>query len=210
MKMLLVSAAAAVTMFTGAIPEAKAGSCDSFASGTAKLWKQWDDVVKAAGCTVATVVSEGTIPFPKCLEEANKYDKAVQDMIKRWNESGHNGSGTVGPRLLDLGDVQKGKVVSTFGRVFVSPAPLLADEVDIKLTKTDGKGRAEVTVCAEDAQRNRKKVWTFKIDNGKDNTGKSWSKTLKGLKNQILTVHIDGGSATNTLSYSLLVKPTKG
>ena len=192
MKMFVMSAAVAVTMFGAAIPEAKAGSCDSAASQTAKLWKNWDDVVKGAGCVVATVASYGTIPFPKCVEEANKYDKAVQDMIKRWNASGHNGSGTIGPRMIDFGETQAGKVLGTTGRVFLSPAPLLSDEVEIKLTKTDGKGRAEVTVCKEDAQRNRHKIWSFKIENGKDKG--SWSKTFKGMKNQILTVHIDGGS----------------
>lgn len=204
MKMFVMSAAAAVTMFGAAIPEAKAGSCDSLASHTAKLWKNWDDVVKGAGCVVATVASEGMIPFPKCLEEANKYDKAVQDMIRRWNQSGHNGSGTIGPRLIDYGDAQTGKVLGTTGRVFVSPAPLLSDEVQILLTKTDGKSKGEVTVCTEDVKRNRHKVWTFKIPNGKDKG--SWSKTLKGVKNHILSVHIDGGSFTNTLSYKLLVK----
>lgn len=210
MKTFIIAATAAVAVFTGGVTEAKAGSCDSLASGTARIWKDWAEVVKTAGCVVATVASEGTIPLPKCVQEANKYDQALQDMIKKWNSSAQNGSGKIGPRMLDIGDSQKGTLVGTFGRVFISAAPLKADEIEIELTKTDGRSKTEVTVCTEDPQRNRKKEWTFTVENGKDNIGKTFRKTIKGVSNHIVMIHLDGRSVADKFSYKLKVTPQKG
>lgn len=190
-----------------AVPQAKAASCNSAAKVSADVWKEYGTVAKGMGCVLATALSQGAVDTIKCLETANKYDKSVQSMISFWNKMADNSWATIGPRRMDIGVTSKGKLVSTGGRVFVSAAPLADDKVEIKLKKTDGKAKTTMAVCKEAPNGKRTKLWDLEIDNGKDNVGKTWTKTISGLKGYVLVTHLDAGSVTNTFSYELTAKP---
>ncbi len=158
MKNLVISATM-LAVFGGAVPEAKAGSCDSVAATTSKLWKNWGSVVEAGGCVVAIVVSEGAIPFPTCVEDAGKYDKAVQDMIKTWNATATTAVARSARDCSTWMTSQSGRLRPPFGeREFSRPHRCAPAGIEITLKKTDGKAKTEVTVCTEDPAHNRKKA----------------------------------------------------
>lgn len=198
----LFATALVATIATAPITEARAGSCESGAQITAKLWKEYDSYVKAAGCAIIQIVAGGTVPPNECIDVADKADKILRDMIKVWNGAAKDTWAKIGPRRLDVGETLQGRVVSTGERMFIMPAPSDKDQLDFELKKLDGKAKAEVTVCKEHRGK-RDKLYTFVIDNGKDNVGEVWKKKLTGVKGHIVTVHIDAKSLTNTMQYSL-------
>ena len=122
-----------------------------------------------------------------------------EKMIAFWNNMSKNSWATIRPRQLSFGATLQGKLVSTGGRMFVSAEPLDNDTVNLKIKKTDGKAKTSVTVCKDDHGK-KSKVWEFTIDNGKDNVGKTWTKSLSGMQGRILTIHLDAKSVANTMS----------
>lgn len=205
MKIASIAIATLVAAGTAAAPvsQAHAGSCGSIASVSRDIWKNYDQVILAAGCAVVTVATEGAVPPNVCLDNAKKAAKVGEDMIAFWNKAAKtNAWATIGPRRLDLGEHLKGRLVSTGGRVFITPAALTEDSVEVEIKKLDGKAKTEVTVC-KDNHGEMTKLWTFEIDNGKDNTGKVFSKTLSGVRGHNLVVHLDAKSVTNTMQYEL-------
>jgi hypothetical protein len=205
MKIASLTLAALVATGTAAAPvsEAHAGSCGSFTSVSRDIWKNYDQVILAAGCAVVTVASEGAVPPNVCLDNAKKAAKVAEDAIEFWNKSAKSAAwAKIGPRRLDLGERHQGRLVSTGGRVFITPAALTEDSVEVEIKKLDGKAKTEVTVC-KDNHGEMTKLWTFEIDNGKDNTGKKFSKTLRGVRGHNLVVHFDAKSVSNTMQYQL-------
>lgn len=179
---------------------ARAASCDSATKVVSDIWSQYDVVVKAAGCAVVIVASNGSVQPNVCLDAADKAAKVAEDMVAYWNRMANNSWATIGPRELEMGKTLKGKLVSTGGRVFVSTQPLDEDRVDLKIEKTDGKAKTSVTVC-KDYRGSKTKLWDFTIENGKQ-LG-TWNRTLTGMKGRVLTVHLDAKSVANTMSYEL-------
>ena len=69
----LIAIAPLVAILGVAAPgEAKAGSCESGTKVASDIWKEHDETVKALGCAVVTVASEGTVPPNVCLDAADK------------------------------------------------------------------------------------------------------------------------------------------
>ncbi|HWB74673.1 MAG TPA: hypothetical protein VG755_06950 [Nannocystaceae bacterium] len=195
------------TLITGSVAaapvaDAHAGGCESGTKIAADIWDEHDVVLKKLGCAIVSVASEGAVPPNACLDAADKVAKVVDDMIKFWNGAAKNSWAKIGPRRLALGETLKGKLVSTGGRLFITDRPLEEDSVELRLEKLDGKAKTEVTVCSEFRGKQTKK-WSFMIENGNDNTGKVWKKTLTGMRGHILMVHLDARSVANTMQYEL-------
>lgn len=190
------------------IADAHAGGCESGTKVASDIWGKYDGVIEKLGCAVVMVASEGAVPPNACLDAAEKVAKVADEMIKFWNAAAQNSWAHIGPRRLDLGETLKGRLVSTGGRLFVSDRPLEDDEIELKIEKLDGKAKTEVTVCSE-FRGKISKPWTFTIDNGNENTGKVWKKTIKGMRGHILMVHLDAKSVTNTMQYTLRAEPQK-
>jgi hypothetical protein len=196
----ITTLAAAITGLT--IPEAHAGGCESGAKITADIWKEHDATLKALGCTVVTIASEGSVPPNVCLDAADKVAKVATQMIEFWNVAAGNSWAKIGPRRLDLGTKLNGTLVSTGGRMFITATPLDKDTLDLDLEKIDGKAKTEVTVCKE-YRGKMTTVWTFMIDNGNDNVGKKWTKHLTGVKGHNIVFNLDAKSVANTFKYEL-------
>jgi len=199
---IILSSIIATGVAAAPTTEAHAGGCESGIKVTSDIWAKHDTELKALGCAVVSVASEGAVPPNVCLDAANKVQKVAEDMIEFWNKTAKNSWARIGPRRLSLGETVKGKLVSTGGRLFIGEMPISADEVELRIEKLDGKAKTEVTVC-KDYRGKQKKLWSFEIDNGKDNVGKVWKKTLTGMRGHILMVHLDAKSATNTMQYEI-------
>ncbi len=205
MKLALITLATVIAGAALPISQAHAGSCNSAAKITSDLWKENDVVVKKLGCAVVIAASEGAVPMNACLDAADKFAKMTTDMIKAWNDASKNSWAKIGPRRLDFGESQQGRLVSTGGRMFVSPVPANKNTLEITLEKLDGKSKTEVTVCSNDHGKDRKE-WTFEVPSGKDSIGRKWTKTIKNAKGRIYTVHLDGKSLSDTMQYKLSTK----
>lgn len=164
---------------TVAVPTtAHAGTCGSVASVSSDLFKEYNKIASS-------------IPY------SDKVDK----MIKFWNSMAGNSWAKIGPRRLDYGKTHNGTVTGPTSRVFIAETPSNKKHADVTIKKLDGKAKTSITVCKVDSSGNQQKVWDFTVQNG--NGTETFTRTVKGLEGKILTVHINGHSATNKFKYSV-------
>lgn len=176
--------------------------CRSAAQIAADLWKKWGDEALIAGCAVAAV--EG-VPFGACLKAAQLYEKIAVASVRFWNTAAANSWATLGPRRIELGTPQSGTLVSTGGRLFLSSVPLDTDEVEVEVTREDGKAGAEVSICrfTGDGRGEELAVLGF----AKKGEEKTLRTTVRGLRGAILAVHLDAKSVVRKFEYRLRVTP---
>ena len=168
---------------TVALPsQAHAGDCGSVTSVTSDLWNKYEEY----------------------LRDNLPYAKTVDKMVKFWNSMAGNSWAKIGPRRLEYGKNLKGTVVGPTDRVFIAETPADKKHAEITIKKLDGKAKTSITVCKVGSDGKPQKVWDFTAENGKGT--KTWTKTVKGMKDKILTVHIKGHSATNKFKYTVNAK----
>lgn len=193
---------------------AHAASCDSAARIAVDLWDEYGKFAKRAGCSVASTATVaassgagGTSKqvYQACLADAEAREKLVRQMVATWNRLAANRWATIGPRQLPLGAVQQGTVVGPGTRMFLTPAPLHVDAIDVALTKQAFRGPAEVTVCSYAPGGIKARRWNFTIEPGGRNTGRTWLKRIVGVEGYLVSVHIVGHSAAKRLKYELNV-----
>ncbi|MBL4683941.1 MAG: membrane dipeptidase [Nannocystaceae bacterium] len=120
-----------------------------------------------------------------------------------------NGPGKIGPRRLVVN--QSGKIQYFGTRTFVQGTPMDIDTVNVRLKKTDGRDRTEVTICSTDARGVRRVLKTFEVPGGKGSIGQVFEHTLTGIKNRRVSVRLVGKHLTRTMSYTLdLIRPGAG
>lgn len=211
--------ATALLSFSMLIPtHAQADDCESGAQMATAIWKNWGDEIKKGGCATGVAVSAaltGGVTAPaaaemylECYATVTAYEEVAKKAITKWNDLVGNTWASLGPRALEANTKLSGTLVSTGGRVFISPAPLPAnvDEVELSLKKTGGKGKTSVTICKVSANGKASQLWSFTIEAGDDNDGKTWSRSLKNLDGYVLSVHLDCKSVTKKLEYELTAK----
>jgi hypothetical protein len=193
---------------------AHAASCDSAASVAIDLWDEYGKFAKRAGCSVAstaTVAASSVVGggskqvYRACLADTEAREKLVRQMVATWNRLAANRWATVGPRQLPLGTAQQGTLVGPGTRMFLTPAPLHVDAIDVALTKQAFRGPAEVTVCSYAPGGIKARRWNFTIESGGRNTGRTWLRRIVGVEGQLVSVHIVGQSAAKRLKYRLNV-----
>ncbi len=114
------------------------------------------------------------------------------------------------PARLRFAD-QHGSLFGTLGRTWINPEPYDQDQVEVELTKLDGKGKVSVEVCAHTPDGRSRPVWSQELDPGKDSIGRTWRRSIEDVRGAILSVTIDGKSVTRTFEYDLrLVRPGQG
>lgn len=134
------------------------------------------------------------------LAKAGKWVKIEALTAKSW-KSGLSALG--GPRTLEFRKIYTGRLVSTRGRNFITPAPINKNSVTIRIKKIAGKAKTSVKVCSHTPDGKKYDEWTFTIPNGRKNIGKQWTKTIRGIRGRIITVHLDSKSTANTFRYEL-------
>ena len=183
-------------------------NCRSAAQVFGDIYKKWGDVIIATGCVVGVTIGSGGVALPltlDCIRKADKYAEATEAMVKFFNENANNSRWTIGPRRIEWGKVQTGSVVSTFSRVFVSPAPVDKDSITVKVKKVDGKAQADVIICKVDEKGNFINLAQVEFAKGNDNDGQEITKTVSGVKGYLVQVRIDADSVVNKFEYQLKV-----
>ena len=190
------SALVLVFLATPAVAKKKKskGSCASAAQVTSDVWKYGGPIVtealKAAGPAGVTV-SEAL--------------KAAAKGVKAWNKLvGKKSWATIGPRQLSFGKWQKGRVVGTTERVFISPIPALRP-VTVEFHKLEGKGEVRVVVCTKSKGKKAKRVKAFKVG-AKTAKGKVQAIKIKNAKEQVIKVVIHGKKMLKSIRYKVRAK----
>ena len=60
-----------------------------------------------------------------------------------------------------------------------------------------------MTVCKVGPTGKTSQLWSFTIDAGDDNDGRTWEKSFKDLDGYVLSVHLDCKSVTKKFEYEL-------
>ena len=199
---------------------AQANACSTAAQVGADLWKEYDDVAKKVGCTGVTagaVVGTAGVGllasqqiYSTCLTVANEADQASRNMIASWNDMVDNNWAHIGPRSLPLGQSQQGTVTSRGTRMYITPEPVTG-ALELTLDKVKFKGKTTVSVCsfgpgADPTDRNvdSTEIWSFTIEPGPQNIGKTWSRTFPDAFGNIVAVTFKGKSLAKSMRYELL------
>lgn len=208
MKKVLLSFFLVFAVYATNLPTARAENCRSTAQVVGDIYKKWGDVIIATGCVTGVVIATGGVALPatlKCVDNADKYAKAVEEMIKFFNSAANNGRWTIGPRRIEYGNTQTGTLISTGSRVFIAPAPLDKDSVTFKVKKVDGKAKMDVVICKIDEKGNFTKLAEFVFDKGEDNNGQEITKTVTGVKGHLVQIRLDADSVVRKFEYTLRV-----
>lgn len=177
-----------------------AQSCKSAPSVVSDLNKQISKVLKTKGCNPSN--------FPNCLANPGTYAYLTSQMVKYWNGRSSNWA-TIGPRRLNFGSYENGRIVSTGGRMYVSCVPSSKSSMVVDIKELDGKGKTSYVICKVDKNGKYTKLktgWFNEINSQKSNKRETRQHTLKGIKGHLISIHFDGKSVGNTFQYKVRVK----
>ncbi|MSP63725.1 MAG: hypothetical protein EXR72_25945 [Myxococcales bacterium] len=180
---------------------AEAGKCRDVEKMMRDTWDEYDRQARDAGCVHP---AGGPFKYMACAATyPKKWVVRPFDKVKGWwNGMARGGWATLGPRMFGP-DWDEGKLVGTSGRTFLGAAPTNSGKVTVHLKKTDGRAETEVTICATRKGAAPREVANFRIENGKDNVGKDFSRAFSGLEDSIVTVNLDAKSVSDTFSYKV-------
>ena len=208
MNKILLSLFLVFATYATNLPTARAEDCRSTAQVVGDIYKKWGDVIIATGCVAGVAIATGGAALPvtlKCVDNADKYAKAVEEMIKFFNAAAGNSWARIGPRRIEYGNTQTGTLISTGSRVFIAPAPLDKDSVTFKVKKVDGKAKTDVVICKVDEKGNFTKLVEFEFDKGEDNNGQEITRTVTGVKGHMVQIRLDADSVVRKFEYTLRV-----
>ncbi|MEM1358495.1 MAG: hypothetical protein AAGF89_09860, partial [Bacteroidota bacterium] len=146
--------------------------------------------------------------FPQCLSNPTTYLDLTEKMVKFWNKRS-NSWATIGPRRLNFGTYENGRIVSSGGRMYVSCAPFNKRVLTIDIKELDGKGKTSYVICKVDRKGNYTKLvtgWFNEVNSQKSNKKETRSHTIKGALGHLISIHFDGKSVGNTFQYKVRVK----
>lgn len=180
-----------------------AQSCKSAPSVVSDLNGKITNVLKAQGCALSNPRN-----FNKCMADPGMYAKLKSEMNRYFNSRSGSWS-SIGPRRLDFGTYHEGRIVSTGGRMYISPVPSNKNSVTIDIKELDGKGKVSYVVCKVDRNGNYTKLktgWINEINSQKSNKQETRRHTLTGVNGYLISVHFDGKSVGNTFQYKVRVQ----
>jgi len=179
-----------------------------------EVLKQLQLVVEAIADEIGCSYIQAQIGVPKPLCKAgakltHKAEKALNKKLRQgWRKLAKNSWATIGPRELVWGKKEKGTLVGTLGRMFVSGTPVTKDKLKVTVNRTKGKGKARVVVCGispKTGKVTRLAEHTFAKGKGK----RKWSHTVKKAFGMNVMVQIDGKSAAKKFAYTVKATPQK-
>lgn len=188
---------------------ATAQSCQSAPSVISDLNKEISRKLINLGCAISATYQGGdTRNFNKCVSDATKYQQLVQHMVTYWNGRKNKWS-TIGPRRLNFGQYEHGRIVSTGGRMYISCVPSNKESMTVNIDELDGKGKTSFAVCKVDRRGNYTPVrtgWFNDTSDRKKNKREKRSFTINNVKGYLVTIHFDGKSVGNTFQYKVRVR----
>ena len=180
-----------------------AQSCKSAPSVVADLNGKITKVLKAQGCALSNPRN-----FNKCMMNAAMYGTLKTEMNSYFNSRSRSWA-KIGPRRLDFGKYNEGRIVSTGGRMYISAVPSNKTSLTIDIKELDGKGKVSYVVCKVDRNGRYTKLktgWINEINSQKSNKRETRRHTLTNVQGYLITVHVDGKSVGNTFQYKVRVQ----
>lgn len=188
---------------------ATAQSCQSAPSVISDLNEEIAKKLIKIGCGISTAYSGGDAKtFNACISDINKYRKLTDQMVAYWNGRKSSWS-TIGPRRLDFGKYEHGRLVSTGGRMYISCVPSNKSTLTVDISELDGKGKASFVVCKVDRRGNYTQLrrgWFNDSSDRKKKKDEKRSFKISGVKAHIISIHFDGKSVGNTFQYKVRVR----
>lgn len=182
--------------------QVQAQGCKSATVIVKDIFNNYGKILATVGCTLANQTA--------CLDNAQKYAEMTTKMIAEWNKKSKTTSwATIGPRRLDFKKDHIGKIVSTGGRMFISPIPSNKNQLTVSINELDGKGKTSVVICKVDKNNNYFPLATKWFNDTSDRKSKKNEKrnfTISGVKGYLISIHFDGKSVGNTFQYKLKVE----
>lgn len=197
--LLVASTLSAVALAVPARAEAACGSSAATVAGD--VWEQFHDEALMLGCAAGSVLA--SVDFDDCYGTLSFYTDIFDAMVSWWNDMANNSWATIGPRQLQWSGIMNGTLQLGGGRVFCSAAPSNKDTVEISIEKLDGRAETEVEICKMRKDGSSLTTHTFTFANGLDNVGTVKTRTVTGAKDDVICVHLNNKSVTNSFQYSI-------
>lgn len=179
------------------------------------LWEEYGEIASNVGCSAIGVGAAAASMNPlaavqtrtACLEAKDKIETVTRAMIEKFHSIvGRTSAMTIGPRLLPLGSWQRGQVLGTAGRMFVTAVPMTEDSVRLRLRERSGRGKVGIAVCAIDQDGDEDQLaditWNENRRERRDDSQRT-TRTFRGVEGKWIVVHIDGKSVAKRFRYSL-------
>jgi hypothetical protein len=129
-------------------------------------------------------------------------------MVKFWNRKSSSWA-TIGPRRLNFGKWEQGRIVSSGGRMYISSVPSNKSKLTVSIRELDGKGKTSYVICKVNRNGTYTKLktgWFNEVNSQKSNKRETRSHTLSGVKGHLISIHFDGKSVGNTFQYKVKVE----
>jgi len=154
------------------------------------------EIAKASCKVVGAVINVGS-----CDGTLGKAEGLAKNAVKFWNDASNGGPGDIGPRTIEVGREDHGKLIAPAGRLWIVEKPLSgAHKVTIKYR--DGKAGAMVDFCETDGNGKTKYLDYLEIDKKSESGG---SKTVTVSDGWLLIDMRATGFPTNSYSYAIEV-----
>ena len=192
-------------LFVGSVQPAAATGCNSAATVVASdIGKQMATYLVAAGVTVVS----GN--WAAAYTSAKQWEKIAEMSIEYFNKMAGGSWAQIGPRPLVLGAVQKGRIIGTTGRIFITTTTLPSNSARIVVTERGGKGKVGVAICKANTDGRLTNLHEVTFNGSKKDKKDEDEKVeyvVSGVKDCVLQIHLDGKSAAKSFSYSIKIEP---
>ncbi len=186
-------------------------SCQSLTSQLIKVsgdfLKKYQDFRRDAAKVYVDTIIPGKSDSEKALDKL--IDDAFElqnDLLNAYGKLTGEGSGKIGARdLLIPTKKAEGTLLATERTFYIAPSPY--DKVIVTIKKTDGKGGADICVCAKytSGEQFNKKEKT--IETGEETTGDEARFVLADMAEKITSIHlVHKGFPTNKFAYTVKVE----
>ncbi len=129
------------------------------------------------------------------------FKNGITQIKQHWNWIASNGTGTIGPRRLDIGEGnEQGNILGQTKSTFVT-SPSFNDNVEITINKYDGRAETGVTICTHSQSGVTATVSSYVFPNG--NNGQTKKFTIANAKGKIISIAMKNNSAGNQFKYRI-------
>jgi hypothetical protein len=183
--------------------------CQSLFGVVEKLYPQYIEYVKLLPGIAVGISTGNPAAAAAAVKAAGKVEQVLGHFYEVWNKM--DGPAHLGARDLPLNTPCTGSIFSKGERMFVTPAPIHADRVRVRITEQDGKGKTDIRVCLLDGTGSHEDVritdtWNESNDE-KDNSSQKLDKVVENTLGKYLVVHFSGHSLLDKMNYTLQVTP---
>jgi hypothetical protein len=154
--------------------------------------------IAKASCKVAG----GFITVGSCDATLGKASDLTKKAVDWWNDVSNGGPSEIGPRTIEVGREDHGKLIAPAGRLWIVDKPVTGQH-KVTIKYRDGKAGAMIDFCQADGAGKVKYLDYLEIDKKSEHGG---SKTVAVNDGWLLIDMRGTGFPSNSYSYSIEVE----